>query len=155
MKLNPSQLEQIRYAMEAVRKGAVPPPEMDRLVLDLVTEVERLREYVGALKSENKNLQDLSDTTLHTAADAVKRVQAENAAMREIVQAMAEQQEQPFGNVRDIVLCYNDNAGELECPWCHGREISEYMRKAYFQHTADCPVTKARSLLDSSAQPGR
>lgn len=86
------QLEKVSKSWHAFRRvelyrGA---PEREAAMKDeLVTHIPQLLAYVHALKSENKNLQELSDTTLHTAADAVKRVQAENAAMREIVRDVA------------------------------------------------------------------
>ena len=71
-----------------------------------------------------------------------QRLRAREAAALAIVRAVTEREQRPFGRMRDVVLCYDDNAGVLECPWCTGEETD-----AGFEHTPDCPVTMARALL--------
>ena len=84
----------------------------------LVAEVERLRRLHVAYEME------------HTA------IYAENAAMREIVQFVAN---------GDMVI-YRDD--EMWCLFgCQGGIESSDEGTHYWQHTPDCPVTKARALL--------
>jgi hypothetical protein len=102
----------------------------------LRAEVERLREYVTALKSENTNLQELYDTLLFASADTAKRLQAENATLREIAHAVAASD----AGTNDDGYCV---LGGDCCPEWIGPDYPV----GHWQHAPDCPVTKARALL--------
>jgi hypothetical protein len=78
----------------------------------------------------------------------LERLRAENAAAREIVEAVAAKEPGMFGGWnRDVVLFYNDSDGELECPFCNGSEVRRGCSSTGFHHESDCPVTRARELL--------
>lgn len=116
----------------------------------LLARSDSVDEVMARLRSELAETRASGHTVLvalHGERWANERLRAENAAMREIVRAVTEQVHRDHGYVRDAVLCYNDNSGELECPFCNGSEYSEDRLKARFEHEADCPVTKARTLV--------
>lgn len=76
----------------------------------------------------------------------VERLRAENAALREIAQAVTEVYQGNFGLQHDAVLCYDDNHDEYICPWCHG-SVQYAHHPETFEHEDECTVTKARALL--------
>ena len=76
----------------------------------------------------------------------IGKLRAREATWREIAEAVTDVRNMSFGLSRDAVLCYNDNTGDLECPWCNGRETA-----ATYQHEPECPVTQARVLLANEA----
>lgn len=125
---------------------------VDRLKLG----VSRLLEAIERMANEagRKGL-DMHPSRHYQAVDRVMEMieaehdtlRAENAAMRAIVEAVTERREGSFGQSYDAVLCYNDNAGYRECPWCAGSEREQERDPWAFTHEAECPVTKARALL--------
>ena len=70
----------------------------------------------------------------------MERLQAENAAMREIVEAVAR---------RSIFTPFYpaDGPDMIRCQWC--RRTARYARA--FTHADDCIVTKARALLQETS----
>jgi hypothetical protein len=93
---------------------------------------------------------DMGATSL---SGALVALQAENAALREIVEAVAATEPGQFGGWNhDVVLFYDDSDGELECPFCNGNEVRRGYSSIGFHHESDCPVTRARQLLRKSSE---
>ena len=141
--------------MLAMQLAAAHISEQEKRIDALLAEVERLREaaefYRIAMVSNNqaltgalehaRDLHEQSDREAEIAAIAVKKAIAareENAALREIARAMAS------GDAT-----FRDNIYEYEhCCFCTGKEADS---AEAIEHTADCPVTKARALLGTDA----
>jgi hypothetical protein len=87
--------------------------------------------------------------TVDADQQRITALQAERDAYRAIVERVVEKQALAFGHYRDAVVFYNENADELQCPWCYGSEDNEPSRQP-FRHEADCPVTHARMLLGNA-----
>src|SRR5260221_5219023 len=95
-----------------------------RYVLRLVAEVERLR-------AELRMKGDAWINGSNILLDERKRMEAENAALRGIVEDLAA------------------TPGRLTC--AIGCRVNERWNKA--DHRPDCPVTRARALLDETQEP--
>jgi hypothetical protein len=66
----------------------------------------------------------------------LERLEAENAALRELVSVVADGADWP-DHIQDV----------QHCAWCSGETL---FSDDTMYHTADCPVTKARTLLEVS-----
>ena len=83
-----------------------------------------------------------------SVADAFNRLRAENAAMREIVAAVA---------TKDVLSHEGDAGDWISCPFCHGEDDwrnPEHPIDQHFIHEPTCVVMKARSLLKTEADDG-
>jgi hypothetical protein len=106
--------------------------------------IQRMQGRLDAETSESKNLHELNESQLFAAAEIGK----ENAALREIAEAVTWQEQQNFSDtMRDVVVVYVDEHSAYECVFCNGEAIRQDLITVGFDHEADCPVTKARALL--------
>ena len=115
----------------------------DELVTDipaLLAEVERLRQALEdterALMREQLSNQDIAELVDTDATRERDTLWSENAALREIVQAVADS---------DAVTS-RDHGLTVACEWCGGRLNTDY---SVVEHTDNCVYTKARALMAS------
>ena len=116
-----SDIGMVAWLGDQCQRGSVPFMDYDKARTALVNgRFEVVREIYDRYAPQSERLQV-----------EVDRLKAENAAMREIVQAVA-QTDPTYGSEW------------RQCHYCHEIDLPDA-----FQHADDCPVTKARALLAS------
>lgn len=134
--MSDEQLQQIRKRLGSI--VIFPEKSMDdvQMLADtakaLLAEVERLR-----------NSLSIHRNALQKCANDTDRLEAENAATREIVQEVATKS----------VLSHEGDAGDnVGCPFCWGEEdwrTVEHPIDGKFIHEPTCTVLKARAIVES------
>src|SRR5712664_2359846 len=120
--MNEETLTELKARYEVFRKlagyatAAQEIPEVQRIWRDSLTQ-----DYADSILAMHQTL--LSEDIPALLAE-VERLHAREVAWREIGQAVIDVLHGNFGIHRDAVLCYNDSTGDLECPWCNGRETA-------------------------------
>lgn len=104
-----------------------PPSQIDPLSEERLAEARQMAEWQIA---HGYDAMQYAASYVLKLLTEVDRLRAENAAMREIVEAVAS---------------VPDESYDEECPFC--RSGPGYLP---IQHLPDCPVTKARALVQSS-----